>query len=108
MEEAVDKIRRGFYWQGNKDAKGGHYLVAWGKVCRPMEFGSLEISSLKELGWALTMRWLWLTKTDPTRPWSELLMQIPHKAQAFFSVCMQTEIGDGTATLFWRDRWIHG
>jgi hypothetical protein len=21
---------------------------------------------------------------------------------------MQTEIGDGTNTLFWRDRWIHG
>jgi hypothetical protein len=29
--KAVDKIRRGFYWWGRKDAKGGHCQVAWGK-----------------------------------------------------------------------------
>jgi hypothetical protein len=75
--------------------------VAWGKVCCPMEFGGLGTSSFKELGWALRMWWLWLTKTDPTRPWSALPMQIPHKAQAMFSVSMQTKIGNGTATLFW-------
>jgi hypothetical protein len=97
--KAVDKIRRGFYWQGRKDAKGGHCQVAWenGKLCRPMELGGLGISILKELGWALRMRWLWLAKTDPTQPWSALPMKIPYKAQAFFSVCMQTEIGDGTS-----------
>jgi hypothetical protein len=46
--------------------------VSWGKVCRPLELGGLKISSLKELGWALRMRWLWLEKTDPSRPWSAL------------------------------------
>jgi hypothetical protein len=34
----------------------------WGKVCRPLELGGIGISSLKELGWALRMRWLWLEK----------------------------------------------
>jgi hypothetical protein len=46
-------------------------------VCRPMELGGLGISSLKELGWALRMRWLWLQKTKPNRPWSALPIQIP-------------------------------
>jgi hypothetical protein len=42
--------------------------VAWGKVCHYYELGGLGISSLKEVVWALRMRWLWLEKTDPTRP----------------------------------------
>jgi hypothetical protein len=71
-----------------------------------MELGGLGISSLIELGWALRMRWLWLAKTDPTRSWSALPMQIPHKAQALFSVSMQTEIGNRATTLFWQDRWL--
>jgi hypothetical protein len=32
---AIDKIRRGFLWRGRKEARGGHCLVAWGKVMRP-------------------------------------------------------------------------
>ncbi|GJN27961.1 hypothetical protein PR202_gb16030 [Eleusine coracana subsp. coracana] len=66
--KAIDKIRRQYMWHGRKEAKGGHCLVAWGKVCRPLELGGLGISSLKELGWALRMRWLWLERTEPDRP----------------------------------------
>lgn len=33
--DAIDKIRRDFLWRGRKEARGGHCLVAWGKVCRP-------------------------------------------------------------------------
>jgi hypothetical protein len=106
--KAVDKIWRGVYWQGGKEAKGEHCQVAWGKECRPLELGGLGISSLKELGWALRMWWLWLQKTDPTRPWSTLPMQIPHKIQAFFSIVMQCEVRDGASTLFWSNKWLHG
>jgi hypothetical protein len=49
--KAMDKIRKGFLWRGRKDVRGGHCLVAWGRVCRPIEIGGLGISSLKELGW---------------------------------------------------------
>jgi hypothetical protein len=50
--DAIDKIRKGFLWRGRKEAKGGHCLVVWGKVCRPLQLGGLGISSLPELGWA--------------------------------------------------------
>jgi hypothetical protein len=65
-----------------------------------MELGGLSDSGLTELGWALRMRWLWLEKMDPSRPGSTLPIQIPIKAQAFFSVAMQTEVGNGANTLF--------
>ena len=66
--KAVDKIRRGFLWRGRRDAKGGHCLIAWGKVCIPKELGVLGISDLKSLGWALRMRWAWLQKNRTISP----------------------------------------
>ena len=36
---SIDKIRRGFLWKGRKEARGGHCLLAWPKVTRPMELG---------------------------------------------------------------------
>ena len=37
--KAIDKIRRSFLWRGRRDAKGGHCLVAWPKICLPKELG---------------------------------------------------------------------
>jgi hypothetical protein len=54
------------------------------------------------------MRWLWLEKTDPNRPWSALPICLPDKVRVFFSVAMQAEIRNGSRTLFWQDRWLHG
>jgi hypothetical protein len=36
-----------YFWRGHKEAKGGHCLVAWDAVCRPLQLGGLEISNLK-------------------------------------------------------------
>jgi hypothetical protein len=35
--KAIDKIRRRYLWRGCKEARGGHYIVAWDIVCRPMD-----------------------------------------------------------------------
>ena len=106
--DAIDKIRKGFLRRGRKEAKGGHCLVAWGKVCRPLQLGGLGISSLPELGWALRMRWLWLQKTDSRRPWTGLPIQVPSKARAFFSKVLISVVGNGHNTLFWSDNWLQG
>jgi hypothetical protein len=54
------------------------------------------------------MRWLWLAKTETTRPWASLAIQVPKKVKDFFSMAMQTEIGNGATTFFWTDRWLLG
>jgi hypothetical protein len=107
-QKAIDKIRRGYLWKGRKDVQGGHCLVAWGKVTRPKELGGLGISDLKSLGWALRMRWVWLQKTEPNRPWSMFQIQVPNQVHDFFSMAVSTEVGNGTRTLFWEDRWLLG
>jgi hypothetical protein len=85
-----------------------HCLVAWRKVCSPQNLGGLGISSFSELCWAIRMRWLWLKRTDPTRPWSDLPIQVPSKARFFFSAVLVTEVRNGSNTLFWTDKWING
>jgi hypothetical protein len=82
--------------------------VAWVRVCRPVEMGGLGICSLKELGWALRMRWLWLAKVEPGKPWAGLPMHFLSNVESFFDAAIHTEIGNGCSTLFWEDRWIHG
>lgn len=106
--KAIDKVRRGFLWKGRKDVKGGHCLIAWPKVTRPLELGGLGISNLQKLGWALRMRWLWLQKTQPDKPWAFLPIQVHPSAKAFFSMAVVSEVGNGKITMFWKDRWIHG
>jgi hypothetical protein len=101
IDEFLDELAR-------KEVKGGHCLVAWGKVCRPLQLGGLGIASLPELCWALRMRWLWLQKTDPRRPWSSLSIQVPSMARSFFSKVLISEVGNGTNTMFWIHKWIHG
>jgi hypothetical protein len=73
-----------------------------------VELGGLGISNLKVLGWALRIRWLWLQKTEPNRPWSTLPIHVTDKAKALFSAAIQTEVGDGKNTLFWTNRWLQG
>jgi hypothetical protein len=80
----IDKMRKGFLWRGRKEVRGGHCLVAWGRVCRPVEFGGMGIFSLKELGWALRMRWLWMAKVEPSKPWVGLPMHFLLKVKSFF------------------------
>jgi hypothetical protein len=104
--KAIDKIRKAFLWQGRRNINGGHCLVTWERVCRPIELGGLGVFNLKKLGWALRMRWLWLAKTDLDKPWAFQPMKVPDKVKSFFSCVVQTEIGNSSSTLFWHDRWL--
>jgi hypothetical protein len=85
-----------------------HCLVAWPKVTRPTKLGGLGISHLQTLGWALRMRWLWLQKTEPHRPWAAFPIQVHPSVKAFFSMAVISEVGNGKNMFFWTDKWLHG
>jgi hypothetical protein len=106
--KAIDKTRSGFLWKGKKDVKGGHCVVGWNRVCKPLSLGGLGIHNLKILGWALNLRWLWLKKTQPDMPWAEFDVQVHPNVTAMFSASVCSIVGDGARTLFWTDRWLHG
>jgi hypothetical protein len=61
----IDKLEKNSFGVEEKKSEGD--TVWWlGEECAgPIEFGGLDIFSLKELGWALRMRWLWMAKVEP-------------------------------------------
>jgi len=73
-----------------------------------VELGGLGISQLQHLGWALRIRWLWLQKTKPDKPWAFLPIKVPQTIKCFFDVVVITQIGNGRNILFWTDRWLQG
>jgi hypothetical protein len=105
---ANDKIRRGFLWKGRKEVNGGCCLVAWEKAMRPVDLGGLRIHNLEVMGWALQIRWLWIEKTKPDRPWAGLDIPIHSNTSAMFAISTVTAVGNGVNTLFWADRWLFG
>ena len=51
---------------------------------------------------------VWLQKTEPDRRWADLTIHVPGQVRAFFAAAIYSEVGNGAATLFWTDRWLHG
>jgi hypothetical protein len=78
------------------------------KVAHPKELGGLGIFDVRNLSWALRARWLWLQKTDLNKPWAQFQIQTCKEVQLLFDMALVIEIGDGSNTLFWKDRWLHG
>jgi hypothetical protein len=107
VHKAINKIIRVFLWKERKDVKGGHCLVGWQQVCRPTDLGGLGILNLEMLSWALQMRWLWLTKTQPEQPWTNMGIQVHSNVTSLFSVSVISLVGDGRSTYFWADQWLH-
>lgn len=60
------------------------------------------------LGWALQARWLWFKKVDKDKSWVSLEIPVHQHVVALFQIALQTNIGNGSNTLFWKDKWILG
>jgi hypothetical protein len=106
--EDINRWMRAFFWAGKAEVNGGQCLVAWRGICKPKEFGGLGVKDLRLQGLALRLRWMWLRRTDPERPWQGLPgLNDPLVAGVFQSLA-SFSVGDGRLTYFWRDRWIGG
>jgi hypothetical protein len=99
----IDKIRKGFVWRGRKEINGGSCLVAWDSVTRPLKYGGLGIPNLQHMCWALQTKWLWLQKTDQSRPWHGLTIPIQQHVKDLFAASLISHVGNGSNTLFWTD-----
>lgn len=106
--KAIDKRRRGFLWKGHGNANGGKLLGIVGYCTSSFavwRFG-LSQSQVDELG--ITYPLAMTAKTDSSRPWSGLPVQVPRNAKAFFNVAVASVVGNGENVKFWTDRWLQG
>lgn len=69
-------------------------------------YGGLRVHGLERLGWAQRIHWLWLQKTDDSRPWVGLPVSVRRIAHALFDAAVVTTVGNGSSTKIWTDRWI--
>lgn len=98
--KAIDKWNRKFLWYGHKELNGGNCPVSWLRVMRPLQLGGLGVLDLETMAWALQMRWAWLSKTDPERPWALLDIHLPKQVLSMFHISVTTTLGNGKLTLF--------
>ena len=64
--------------------------------------------SATALSIALKARWPWLKRSEPSKPWANLPIQVSREVAGLISVAVITEVGNGSNTLFWEDKWLDG
>jgi hypothetical protein len=95
----MEKIERGFLWEGCAAANGGNSHVNWKRVCRPTSLGGIGIQDLERTSLALRLRWQWFCRTDNNRAWSDLDLQFSTEEKALFFA--------STLMALWEDCWIN-
>ncbi|KAK1668638.1 hypothetical protein QYE76_056797 [Lolium multiflorum] len=108
LVKAVDRIRRAWLWAADVTCTGGRCKVAWGRVCRPRDLGGLSVLDLVRFSHALRLRWLWLQRTQPERPWVGLPVPCDDSDRDLFAAATSVDIGDGASASFWHDSWLFG
>uniref|UniRef100_A0A7N2LV02 Uncharacterized protein n=1 Tax=Quercus lobata TaxID=97700 RepID=A0A7N2LV02_QUELO len=58
MTDKLEHIQRNFLWESSEECFK-YPLVAWDKVCSPLEMGGLGIKKLVHFNHALLRKWLW-------------------------------------------------
>lgn len=101
----IDKRRRAFLWAGTSTVSGGRRKVAWTKVCRPTCFDGLGILDLHFFGFALRLRWEWLSRAAPDSCWATLPSRPEKAVTAMAAVSMSVILGDRGSAMLWTDCW---
>jgi hypothetical protein len=78
------KWLRAFFWVGKKQVSGGHFLVAWESICRPLCYGGLGIKNMLLKSLAMREWWEWLSRTNANKAWQGLPMLKDPKVREVF------------------------
>ena len=108
MIKKIDRIRKGFLWNGTSEAQGGQCLVAWEKLKRPKPCGGLGVLDLEKFSRALRLRWMWYQWVDSDRPWVGTDVPCNELDKQLFRCNTVVTIGDGRKALFWDSPWLDG
>jgi hypothetical protein len=106
--QLIDKLRRGFLWVGQEEARGGNCLVAWHSVCQPKSLGGLSLHNLRWLNASLRARWIWFLRTSTSKPWLGLDLAVSKDALTIFNAAIRITVGSSGQVLFWTEPWIDG
>ncbi|KAH0634712.1 hypothetical protein KY290_035831 [Solanum tuberosum] len=124
----LDKMKRKFLWQGNKEGKG-YCLVKWETVLLSKKDGGLGIRNLRLQNESLLLQWLWRYINEDKALWKEVIVSKYGEASPWCTqmvpdtygvgvwrtirnlwqlmedtICLK--VGNGAKTKFWRDRWF--
>ena len=87
----LESIQRNFLW-GSSEGSFKYHLVAWEKVCLPVEMGDLGIRNAMPFNQALLGKWLWRYGHEVTHLWRRVISTKYGKGQGGWStnVCRRT------------------
>jgi hypothetical protein len=63
---------------------------------------------IRMLSITVSVRWLWLEQTEPSRPWAAIKVGADKVTSTFFEASILLVLGNGVSFLFWTDPWLHG
>ena len=87
----LESIQRNFLWRSSEESFI-YPLVAWEKVCLPVEMGDLGIRSAMPFNQALLGKWLWRYGHEVTHLWRQVISTKYGEGQGGWStnVCKRT------------------
>ena len=72
VADRLERIQRNFLW-GSSEECFKNSLVAWEKVCSPLEMGGLGVRKLGHFNQALLGKWLWRFGQEGTSLWRRVI-----------------------------------
>ena len=128
MVARLERIQRNFLWGASEDVFK-YLLVAWEKVCLPVEDGGLGIRRVGLFNQTLLGKWLWRFGKEGNRLWRQVIAakygetrggwctrivrgthgcvmwkSITEGAKKFFGQIVYN-VGEGDRISFWHDPW---